>query len=456
MTYKDSVSVAIIGGGIAGMTLANILEQAGISYILWEAYHQVAPPAGASVGLMPNGLRVLDQIGILDEVEHYMVPHVDWEHRDGDGTLYCTQSALRLLPKALGYSTIFMERQRLLEILFDNIRDKTTVCTGKRVSLVENFDTHALVTATDGTQVRCQFVAGADGVHSVVRQAIEAACLADLRIPEDYFATKISCVYGISDPLPPSSRITAGRNFTIYQASSSLLLFTGRNGVIYWFIFSSLDTTIPYSETKRYGDGDIEVAFARVAHIRVTPAVTFAEVFRNRRTAVMTPLEEGIALRWAAGRMVLMGDAAHKMVPHAAMGANQAMESAACFASRLLELRAQLGGCNISADLPPLVSPVLVEACLEGYVQKRKPRIEHVVKGASLSCRIQLKIGDAAQKHIPRLPSLGDERWLEELLKMLYKAEKIEPWDVDSERMRYYSEQAQKRCGSVKRILDNC
>jgi 2-polyprenyl-6-methoxyphenol hydroxylase-like FAD-dependent oxidoreductase len=78
-----------------------------------------------------------------------------------------------------------MERQRLLNILFDNIRDKTRVSTGKRVSLVENFDTHALVTATDGTQVRCQFLAGADGVHSVVRRAIEAACLSDLKFPED-------------------------------------------------------------------------------------------------------------------------------------------------------------------------------------------------------------------------------------------------------------------------------
>jgi FAD dependent monooxygenase len=234
------------------------------------------------------------------------------------------------------------------------------------------------------------------------------------------------------------------------------LLFTGRNGIIYWFIFSSLENTTPYNEAKRYDNGDIKAAFARVAHVRITPAVTFAEVFRNRRTAVMTPLEEGIALRWTAGRMALMGDAAHKMVPHAAMGANQAMESAACFASRLLELREQLGGCSRTPDLPPLVSPQLVEACLEGYVQKRKARIEHVVKGASLSCRIQLKIGDAAQKHIARLPSLRDEMWLEEVLKTLYKAEKIEPWDAESERVRYYSEQAQMRCGSVKRALDSC
>lgn len=98
MATEQHVTVGIIGGGIAGLTLANILEQAGISYVLWEAKSEIAPAEGASIGLMPNGLRILDQIGLLQDVEQYAVPHHSWEYRDSDGTLLNTLNAMSSYP----------------------------------------------------------------------------------------------------------------------------------------------------------------------------------------------------------------------------------------------------------------------------------------------------------------------------------------------------------------------
>lgn len=98
MASEQRVTVGIIGGGPAGLTLANMLEQSGISYTLFEARDDIAPPEGASLGLMPNGLRILDQIGLIDEVEEYAVAHDYWELRDGNGTLYNTLHAMRSYP----------------------------------------------------------------------------------------------------------------------------------------------------------------------------------------------------------------------------------------------------------------------------------------------------------------------------------------------------------------------
>lgn len=58
--------VLIVGGGIAGLSLAIMLEAYGFEYELLEKHADVAPKLGAGVGLTPNGARILDQIGVWD------------------------------------------------------------------------------------------------------------------------------------------------------------------------------------------------------------------------------------------------------------------------------------------------------------------------------------------------------------------------------------------------------
>lgn len=65
---EQPFTVLIAGGGIAGLTLANMLEKVGVNYLILEGYHEMAPQVGASIGLLPNGCRVLDQIGMYDEI----------------------------------------------------------------------------------------------------------------------------------------------------------------------------------------------------------------------------------------------------------------------------------------------------------------------------------------------------------------------------------------------------
>lgn len=256
------------------------------------------------------------------------------------------------------------------------------------------------------------------------------------------FAANYACVYGISDPLPA---LPAGRIQTIYQSSASALLFSGRNGVLYWFVMTALVHPLAPGTAPRYTAADIAAATAQVARVPLTSdgtTTTFADVYAARRTAVMTPLEEGVAVRWTHARAALLGDAAHKMVPHAAMGANQALESAACFANALFELRGALGG------LPPRGVPSrLVGARLAAYERRRRGRVTEVVRGAGFACRAQLKAGEQERRYVEALPGLRDEVWLGKVLESLFEAEKLEGWEADSERVRYYSSQQARRKG---------
>lgn len=167
--------------------------------------------------------------------------------------------------------------------------------------------------------------------------------------------------------------------------------------------------------------------------------VRFSDIYTRRRTAIMTPLEEGIAGRWAAGRMAIVGDAAAKMVPHAAMGANQAMESVACLASGLLRIRSEQEGKAEGFE------GAAVEKWLVEYGRRREGRLKTVVKVANLACRAQLKIGVEAERYIAGLQEgVEDEVWIEKMKDTFANAEMIEGWEGGSDRVKFYTEQVRK------------
>lgn len=65
--------VIIVGGGVAGLTLANCLKLANIDYVLLEARGDIAPQVGASIGILPNGCRIFDQLGVYDKILPFAV-----------------------------------------------------------------------------------------------------------------------------------------------------------------------------------------------------------------------------------------------------------------------------------------------------------------------------------------------------------------------------------------------
>lgn len=77
----------IVGGGLAGLTLASALEKAGVDFVLLEARARFDPQVGASIGLNAGAMRILDQLGAAQEIIKQTAPvKVSKVHRN-DGTL---------------------------------------------------------------------------------------------------------------------------------------------------------------------------------------------------------------------------------------------------------------------------------------------------------------------------------------------------------------------------------
>jgi 2-polyprenyl-6-methoxyphenol hydroxylase-like FAD-dependent oxidoreductase len=79
--------IIIAGGGVAGLTLANALERAGVDFVLLERRPDLAPQAGAAIGILPNGSRILDQLGIWNKLYRQVQPAFWWSDRDNNGHL---------------------------------------------------------------------------------------------------------------------------------------------------------------------------------------------------------------------------------------------------------------------------------------------------------------------------------------------------------------------------------
>lgn len=71
---NQSFRVIIVGGSIAGLTLAHCLVQAGIDHVVLDKRAEISPQEGAFIGIWPNGARIFEQLGLYAEIEETTAP----------------------------------------------------------------------------------------------------------------------------------------------------------------------------------------------------------------------------------------------------------------------------------------------------------------------------------------------------------------------------------------------
>lgn len=138
-----------------------------------------------------------------------------------------------------------------------------------------------------------------------------SACRTELTARID-LSSKFSCVFGISDQietLPPGEAhftFNQGHNFT---------LFTGKDGIVYWFLFEDMGKSYEQGALPRFAASDAEASCQQYLESSITPTVKFGDVYSRRKVKTKVPFEEGVASHWHSGRVVIVGDSAHKVGP---------------------------------------------------------------------------------------------------------------------------------------------
>lgn len=316
--------VAIIGSGLAGLTLALALHQQSIQVTVYES--RPAPlNIGGAVMLSPNALRILDYLGLYDTVKTKGYNFTTLEYRDLAGNVTETYSFGG--KEAYGYYGLRIYRYVLIDELVAALKDKNIpVQYGKRFSHVVDDTPEDGVTFAfaDGTIESATLLIGADGIHSTVRQYFYP----DLETKFIGMAGITAAVPREQLKLPPNYHIPV----TITSPQGAFVIAPQQVDGSEVLIGKQQRVAAPDQpgwdrEFVADKQGAIEFLQSDTGHFPefVQNAVSYIDPNKvNKWPFFVVPKLE----KWASEtrQVIILGDAAHAIPPSAGQGINQAFE----------------------------------------------------------------------------------------------------------------------------------
>lgn len=316
-------TIAICGGGIGGLATALALKHAGFEPVVFERHSaQQLRDEGLFLTLAPNGCNALRALGLTEQVVATGL--------STRGLAVFNERGKRLAlvdyaghAASYGAGSITLRRGTLAGVLLDaTIAAGIAIHHGATVSDIVQDETGVTLTV-DGEQRRFALALACDGLRSTVRRLIFP------QLPQPRYSGLIG-TGGFTEV--PGVAATDGVMNMVFGRRGFFGYIKQGEGPVYWF------NSYPASqaETGPVADGAAYAQKLAAMHAGDPPDIS-AILAATARVDRHYPIYDMPELRdWSAGRVLLMGDAAHAVAPHSGQGASLAIEDgivlAACLA----------------------------------------------------------------------------------------------------------------------------
>ncbi|KZV75938.1 salicylate hydroxylase [Peniophora sp. CONT] len=348
--------VAICGGGIGGLTLACALSRAkDVAVDVYERAADFNTEIGAGISIRPRNMPFLSALGLAEDIAA-----INGRSSETTGAVFSVYKAdkpeLKVISEVRAGVSASVHRAEFHNILSRHIPQHVGMHSNKRlVSYLDSggADSPVRLEFADGTTATCDILVGADGVKSAVRASMyenlagetqDARKAEKLReaIPPRFGG---AITYRTIIPkekltqIPADSSVwTSGNNYTgggkavvSYPISQGRLL----NAALMTFDYSLEDTLHPQPwVTEAQGEDLVPLLDGWADEPRNIIAGMSGLEVNKWVINVVRPLDD-----WSVGRVTLLGDAAHAMVPFQGAGAGQAIEDALVLSALLTDRR---------------------------------------------------------------------------------------------------------------------
>jgi 2-polyprenyl-6-methoxyphenol hydroxylase-like FAD-dependent oxidoreductase len=355
--------ILIAGGGIGGLSAAISLRKAGFSVTLCEAAAENRK-TGAGILQPQNALAVLKELGVFEECCEHGFQTAWFKTFDKQGNLLFKVSESFLDDKLPGRNNIL--RKTLNDILIKHAEASgARVLWGKKIVAYEETPDAVTAVCDDGEKMQADILAGFDGIHSIVRDA-----MLQKEIEIEFLGMGAWRFY---IELPDYTFEDATLMYRSGETQIGVVPLAEHAG--YVFVLQPC--------TSDYWDEE-ETRFDRVKEILSGfPGLDFVTKHMSKEHPVIFNKLEQVAVQepWYKGRVVIGGDAAHAGAPTLAQGAAMAIEDAIVLSEELKK----------HDDL---------ETAFQAYYERRAPRALKVQDLSSEIVRRGLKGEPGAEELI--------------------------------------------------------